>query len=223
MRVLLFILGNFALLLPARYRSRLEISASSALVSGATQFVLCLGIFIYRYAHFAQSRLFGNTTVLLKAAEVGGDTAIMGSGMFVLLEYMIQPLTLALLYFTFEGLVRGSAALITGEIVPTLPLATIGWVHRKMEAVHAEMALGKRISDQVESVDSPDIKLRIQSSRPKASWDHRVTVFYKDELYEVAEEQTGDPPRRFVYLLRHKPANKLVRGIYHYHPDEELR
>lgn len=223
MKVLLFILGNFALLLPERYRSRLEVSASSALVSGATQFVFCLGIFIYRYAHFAQNTLFGNTTVLLKAAETGGDTAIMGSGIFVLLEYMIQPLTLALVYFTFEGLVRGSAALVTGEIVPTLPLATIGWIHRKMEAVHAEMALGKRVSDQVESVDSPDIKLRIQSCRPKVSWDHRITVSYKDELYEVAEEQSGGPPRRFVYLLRHKPANKLVRGIHHYDPDEALR
>jgi hypothetical protein len=222
MKVLLFISENFASLLPGRYR-RLQVSGSSALVSGAEQFVLCLGIFIYRYIHFAQNRLFTTTTVLMKAAEAGGDTAIMGSGIFVLLEYMIHPLTLALIYFIFEGLVRGTAALVTGEIVPTLPLAAIAWIHGKMDDVGSEMALGKRVSDQVKSVDSPDIKLRIESCRPKASWDQRVTVFYKDELYEVAEEQTGEPPHRFVYLLRHKPLNKLVRGIHHYDPDEALR
>lgn len=220
--MLLFISGKFASLLPERYRGGMEIGASSALISGVMQLVLCLSVFIYRYALFAHNRLFGNGTVALKAAEVGGETAVMGSGSFVLAEYIIQPLTLALAYLAFEGLVRASAALVTGEIVPTLPLATIGWLHGKIDKVRAEIAMGKRIPDEVESVDSPDIKLRVRTCRPKASWDHRVTIFYQDKLYEVAEEQPGEPPRRFVYLLRYKPDNKLVRGIHHYDPDEVL-
>lgn len=220
--VLLVIIGKFASLLPQRYRGWIQIHASSALVSGTTQLLLCLAILIYRYLAFAHDRLFGGVTVALKAGERGGETAIMGSGIFVLAEYMIQPLTIVLVYFLFEGLVRGTAALVSGEIVPTLPLATIAWMHGKLEKVRAEMALGRRVSDEVECVESLDIKLRIKSCRPKTSWDDRITVFYNEELYEVAEEQLGDPPRRFVYLLRFKPANKLVRGTYHYEPDEVL-
>jgi len=82
--------------------------------------------------------------------------------------------------------------------------------------------MGERVADLIATIDSPDIKLRIRSCRPKRSWDNRLPVFYGDELYEVAEEQQGESPHRFIYLLRHKPGNKLVRETYHYDPNEVL-
>ena len=30
-------------------------------------------------------------------------------------------------------------------------------------------------------------------------------------------------PRRFVYLLRLKPEDKIVRGLHDYHPEEPVR
>lgn len=220
--MLLFILGKFASLLPQRYRPWIQINASAAFASGIAQILLCLGLFIYRYLMFVQNNVFGGTAIELKAMQVGGETALSGSGLFVLAEYMIQPLTVVLVYFAFEGIVRATAAFVTGEFVPTLPLAIMGWLHGKIEEIRAERKLGKRVADEVEVLNSPDVKLRIDSCRPKRNWDHRITVFYGDELYEVADRLEAESPRRFVYLLRRKPENKLVRGTYHYHPEEVL-
>ena len=217
-----FLLGNLASSLPARYRTRIHTSRAAAFTSGLAQFLICLALFIYRYISFARREVFGGTTVALKSMQAGGETALSGSGIFVLLEYMIQPLTVVLAYFATEGVVRFVAAFVTGEVVPTLPLAAAAWLHQPISARRAEAAMGERVADLIESVDSPDIKLRIRSCRPKRAWDNRITVFYEDELYEVAEEQQGEAPRRFIYLLRHKPGNKLVRGTYHYDPEEVL-
>ena len=84
------------------------------------------------------------------------------------------------------------------------------------------MALGARVTDKVEPVESADVKLRIHSCRQKTDWDQRITIFYNEQLYEVAGTETGAAPRRYIYLLRPKPANKIVRGTYHYSPNEAL-
>lgn len=217
-----FLLGILASLVPARYRIRIHVRSGSAFTSGIAQFLICLALFIYRYISFARGEVFGGTTVALKAMQVGGETALSGSGIFVLMEYMIQPLTPVLAYFAIEGVVRAVAAFVTGEIVPTLPLAAGAWLHQRISDRRAEAAMGERVADTIEIVDSSDIKLRIRSCRPKRSWNNRLAVFYRDELYEVAEEQQGGPPRPFVYLLRYKPGNKIVRGTHHYDPNEVL-
>lgn len=220
--MLTFVLGQIASLFPSRYRRWIQIAPSSAVVSGVLQFLTFLSLFIYRYLVFARSEVFGGVKAGLTAMERGGETALAGSGIFVLMEYMIQPLTFVLVYFTFEGLVRGVAAFVGSEIVPSLPLALMAWAHRKLDDFRAEKALGPRVPDEVEAIESDDVQLRIRSCRAKSTWDDRLTIFYLDGLYEVAGEERADPPRRFVYLLRLKPANKLVRGTYHYDPSEVL-
>jgi len=220
--MLSFVLGSLVSFAPARYRKRIHVSPGAAFASGTAQFLLCLGLFIYRYICFARSEVFGGTTVALKSMQLGGETALSGSGIFVLMEYLIQPLTPVLAYFAMEGGVRFVAALVTGEIVPTLPLAALEWQHQRISARRVEAAMGEPVADLIETVDAPDIQLRIRSCRPKRSWDNRITVFYGDGLYEVAEEHQGEAPHRFVYLLRRKPGNKLVRGTYHYDPSEVL-
>ena len=220
--MLSFFLQKIASLLPRRYRGGMEVAPSSAVVSGILQFLLCLGLFIYRYLHFAGGNVFGGTKVALKATEIGGETALMGSGLFVLAAYMLQPLTMVMVYFTLEGMVRFLAAGVTGEIIPTLPLGALALLQDRLSGVRSERALGARVADQMEAVNSPDIKLRIRSCRQKPAWDQRITIFYQDELYEVAGNETGASPRRFVYLLRPKPPNKVVRGTCHYNPNEAL-
>lgn len=211
-----------ASLLPRRYRGTIAVTAVAATITGLAQFVICLGMFIHRYLHFASGQIFGGIEVARKAGEVGGETAIMGSGLFVLAAYMLQPLTMLLVYLILEGALRLLAANTTGEVVPNLALAGLSWIHAKMSNTAAEMALGVRVADEVEPVQSEDVKLRVRSCRQKPDWDQRITIFYNEQLYEIAGTEKGTAPRRYVYLLRPKPANKIVRGTYHYSPNEAL-
>src|SRR5579862_3681311 len=127
--MLSFLLQVFSSLLPRRYRGRVGASVASAVVSGLTQFLVCLGLFIYRFLYFANGQVFGGSRVMLKAAELGGETAVMGSGTFELAAYMIQPVTILLVYLILEGLVRFLAASITGETVPNVVLAIVSMIH----------------------------------------------------------------------------------------------
>jgi hypothetical protein len=214
-------LSIFSSLLPRRYRSY-QIVASYATISGIIEFASCLALLIYRYLQFVPNQVFGGTNVALKAAEQGGESAIAGSGIFTLAEFMLRPLTIALVYFAAEGIVRGVAAFTSGEVLPTLPLAILAYAHEKFAGQRAELALGPRVQDEVEVLNSSDLKLRVRSCRPKPSWDERLTIFYMNELYELAGQENGQAPRKFVYVLRRKPDSKLVRGTFHYDPNEVM-
>jgi hypothetical protein len=211
-----------ASLLPRRYRGSIEVTASAATTSGLVQFVVCLGLFIYRYLHFSPGQVFGGTQVTMKAAENGGETVIMGSGIFILAIYMLQPVTILLAYLTLEGAVRLLAANTTGEVVPNLILTGASFIQGKLGSKVSELAMGARVADQVEAVQSDDVKLRISSCRQKLEWDQRITIFYNEQLYELAGTEKGTAPRRYVYLLRPKPRSKIVRGTYHYSPMETI-
>ncbi|MGZ4813193.1 MAG: hypothetical protein ACXVZI_10530, partial [Terriglobales bacterium] len=54
-------------------------------------------------------------------------------------------------------------------------------------------------------------------------WNEIVSIRYNDELYELRSVESGEPPHRFVYLLRKKPLNKVLRGWRDYDPGEPLR
>jgi len=222
--------GIFLALLPHRYRRWLEVRggshfAASAVASGLLQFLGCLGAFIGRYFLFRQQRM--EQWVADAIARGGLDIAASASGQHVMglattVEYLIQPLTLLLLYFTFEGAVRLLAGLITGEVVGTLPLQGVSWLHGKAEARWAEWRLGPRIVDLVQKGDGTRYDLRILSCRPKKAWDRMMTIVYEDVFYELVGEERGPFPRQFIYLLRRIPEGKVIRGHHYYRPDEPL-
>jgi hypothetical protein len=224
--VLVNLASIFVSLLPRRYRARLGgdfVSTQGAAVSGVIQLIVCLGMLGYRYVLYANQRLFAvPDKVVLGAAEQGGETAVMGMGLFILVEYIFQPITLVIIYFAFEGFIRGTAALVTGEIVPTLPLQVAAWLHGRGEDHYHEHQLGPRVVDEVKPGVAGDYDLVIESCRPKP-WNKSHTVRYNDELYELMHEIIGEPPRRFVYVLRKMPPGKLVRGLYDYEPEETLQ
>ena len=220
-----FLISVVAALVPERYRARWEwgfVAPSAAITCGALQLFACLGLVLYRYVLFSNQRLFASpTNVGLKAAETGGETAVMGMGMFVLAEYLIQPLTLLLLYFVIEGGIRVAAALATSEIVPTLPLQLIAMAHSRALLAKRERELGPPVVDLVQP-GSGDFALVIASCRPK-TWTKMNTISYDDHLYELVREVSAQPPRRWVYVLRKRPESKVVRGaIYQYSPDEVM-
>jgi hypothetical protein len=216
--------------LPAAWRKKLNLLDTGdlrtpALVSGILQVATCAALIALRYPAFVKSTLAGQNMekAQLGAMEQGGETAVMGFGLVLLVAYLVHPITLVLDYFCLEGAVRALAAFVAGEAVPTLPLVGAAWVLERRQAAAAEKALGPRIVDLVQPGDGTLYDLLIASCRPKQGWDHLMTVSYQEKLYEVTHHEEGSPPRRFLYHLRKKPEGKVVRGLYHYDPAEVLR
>lgn len=216
--------------LPAAWRRKLGLVDAGdlrtpALVSGILQIATCAALIALRYPAFVRSTMAGQSMerAQLGAMEKGGETAVMGFGLVLLVAYLVHPITLVLDYFCLEGVVRAMAAFITGEAVPTLPLVGAAWALGRSQEAAAEKALGPRIVDLVQPGDGSLYHLLIASCRPKQGWDHLMTVSYQEKLYEVTHHEEGVPPRRFLYHLRNKPEGKVVRGLYHYDPAEVLR
>ncbi len=228
--MLAFLLSVVFSVVPPRYRGRFLADPDlnvkrGALFSGVVEAVACALLLWLRYPPYVQRRMAETAAALhpaLQADRLSQGVSAFSSGGLALFEYIIQPVSLLLLYFVLEGLGRVTAAVVTGEVLPTLPLQLLAWGHRLAEGWKQERDLGPRVVDTVAPSESVGHDLRIESSRPKG-WNQLTTISYNDQLYEVARELTGQPPRRFVYLLRKAPESKVVRGLYHYSPEETLQ
>jgi len=215
--------------LPQSWRRKLNLLdmgdlRTAALVSGLLQVAACAAVIVLRYSAFVKSTMAaeGMERAQLGAMEKGGESAVMGFGLVLLAAYLVSPLTILLEYFLAEGLIRAVAALVTGEVVPTLPLVGAAWALGRTQEAAAEKALGPRVVDLVQPGDGSFYHLLIASCRPKQGWDRLLTVSYQEKLYEVTHHEEGVPPRRFLYHLRLKPEGKVVRGLHHYDPAEAL-
>jgi hypothetical protein len=221
--VLRFLTSIVLSLLPERYRSRLaSVSTAGTIASGVVELVGCVGLIVYRYFAFADAQMQAIPThVVAGAAEQGGQTAVMGMGLLITMAYLIQAMTLLLTYFAIEGLARVAAAVVSGEVTPTLPLQLVALAHGRLAKAKYERDLGPPVEDLV-SPGAGDFALCIATCRPK-DWTHLTTISYEDKLYEVAREDTAAPPRRWVYVLRRRPEGKVIRGeIHQYRPDEAM-
>lgn len=225
--MLALLLSVFVSLVPRRYRRRFlddpEVSMKrGALLSGIVELVLCAFLLWWRYPRFFAARM---EEAHAAAMKVGGDRITEGVYAFGrtglgFFEYLIHPITLLLFYFVVEGAVRLATATITGEVLPTLPLQLVAWTHGWMDRKRHQRHLGPAIVDVVKP-GAVDYDLRIESCRPKP-WTAFSTISYDDQLYEVLRSVDGPPPRRFVYLMRKAPLNKVIRGLHQYRPDETL-
>jgi hypothetical protein len=215
-------------LLPAMYRRRvLNVvrvnTARGALLSGVAEFVVCLVLFAFRYIYFLQYRVgrFAEDLVRHNAEDAMDSLSVQwGAGMVSLGEYLVNPVTLLLVYFMLEGSVRFSAAVVHGEqeVMPTLPLQLIAWAHAGILRLKHERDLGPLIVDEVQQ-DGINPIVRIASCRPKP-WNDLTTIAYEKKLYEIAKAEPGSAPRPYVYVLRPRPEHKVIRGLYEYEPDE---
>ncbi len=225
-RILAFLFALPATLLPARYRPRTSLFDEfdirpAAMVSGIVQMAIIAVLWWLGYRHYVDLRVGGAKNVVVGMAEKGGETAIMGYGVYLLIEYCLLPQTLLLFYFLFEGGVRFVAAFVHGELVPTLPLVGVAALHTLLDKKRDERELPPLVIDKVERVDNPDCQLRIWTCRVR-EWNNLTTISYEDELYEVVRHEIGALPRPVMYELRRKPEGKIVRGLHHYSPDELL-
>jgi hypothetical protein len=214
-------------LFPARYRGRLFHAANldvqrGCLLSGIIQIVLPALYLWLRYpawyGNYVQAIV--NQVIAKGGTQEAQAAAALGAGSFAIFTYLISPLTLLFVYTMFEGVVRLTAFVTSKEVLPSLPLQLIAWLHGRISKSARESARGPRVVDVVKTGPSPEM-IVVESCRPK-SWDTLLTISYMDQMYELESTAQQPPPRRFVYRLRIIPANKLIRGIHQYEPDETL-
>ena len=224
------LLSIFVSLLPRRYRGHwlgdgnLDVRRGSVL-SSVVQFAGCCAAMWALYPSFIQQRLAQASA--LAAASHPGDKFVEGvtvfaSGQFAALEYMFRPLTLVLLYFAIEGAVRIFSSVASDAILPTMPLQVFAWAYDYAAGRYQEARMGTRVADVVGPGVEGKYALKIESCRPK-QWNSLITIRYNERMYELQGEETGQAPRRFVYLLRLKPEHKIVRGLHVYDPEEPVR
>ena len=194
-----------------------------ALISAVLECLGSVAALVVRYPYYIWARqamlerLAHATTEYEKV-----NVAYRGVSVLTFVEYLVLPLTMLLLYTAMEGLIRTLGVVVSGEILPTLPLACVDWIHGLVAKRHHEYKLGPRIVDEVVAGTSPEYDLRVDSCRAKP-WTNLTTVRYQDELFEVRRQLTGPPPRPWVYMLKRMPAGKIVRGIHNYQPTETLQ
>ncbi len=170
-----FLLGIFVSLLPPRYRGSHKLAEFTGLKGPATASGLMqlLGFFVLHIYHLLYVYRSSVQRVAEQVFESGKDIDMSlqhfsaGLGALGLLEYMINPVSMLLTYFLFEGMIRFIAALSAGQIVATLPLALIAGVHNWLDKAGEDKALGIRMVDMVKKGDGNEFDLCIFSSRPK--------------------------------------------------------
>jgi hypothetical protein len=209
--------------LPKRYREMFtpdELPAAAGIWSGLLEALTSAGLLVRGYYAYMSWRMANlPAEVFTKAGEKGGESAIMGMGSIFMLEYLILPTTILLAFFMFEGFVRAIAATGADEVLPSVPLQILAFLHGHLSARNDERRLGTRIRDEVQPVAAGS--LLIASCRPKP-WTQLTTISHEGVLYELINESEGLAPRRFVYTLRRKPLTAVIRGIHDYNPDELL-
>jgi hypothetical protein len=225
--MLVKVLGIFATLLPARYRGHWLSDGNfdlrhGAILSACLQFVICGAVLWIRYPAFLAARV----AEMAARAGVSDKTASVfieyAAGVFSVFQYMVNPISLVLVYFMLEGGVRIFASVANDEVLPTLPLQFVAWAHDYASFRYEEKSMGARIADVVQPGEPGKYDLKIASCRPK-QWNHLTTIGWNDEFFELDREEQGPPPRRHVYLLKKLPPGKIIRGLHHYQPEEVLQ
>jgi hypothetical protein len=220
-----FFSAILAAFLPRRYRSQwLELHGllpAGAITGGLMELSLSLAFLSLGYFNYFPGRA-GDLTHMLSTHGASGSFQAYGTRMFAMLEYLLRPTSLVLIYFALEGTIRLYAAVCTNEVLPTLPIFLIEWMHGRIERRRKEASLGPRLIDDVQTTAQTNSELRVASSRPKELWNELTTISYQGRFYEVVRAEQGSMPRRFVYYLRLRPEWKLIRGIHHYDPEETV-
>jgi hypothetical protein len=129
---------------------------------------------------------------------------------------------LFLVFVFFEGLFRLLAALASAQILPTLPLQIVAWIHGARDNKAAESELGTLIADRVEKAEGKSYDLRVLSCRPKGHWNTFMTIHFEGEFYQLLREEAVTGARKFDYFLRRNPATRLLVVVYEYRPDDVL-
>lgn len=129
---------------------------------------------------------------------------------------------LPFVFLMFEGIVRMLAAVGPGQILPTLPLQIVAWIHDAMDGKARKIEMGPVLIDVVERGDGKAFDLCVLSCRAKEHWNPYMTIRYEGDFYQMFRQEWMTGPRRFAYFLRKNPEWRHVVVVYEYRPDDVL-
>ena len=213
------VISIFKTLLPSRYRHG-DIPRSMAVVCGVGQTLASLAALIARSFSWLEARTFVDP----HGASVLGGLSIPGSGIFLLAEFWFNPLHIFLFYMMIEGMVRTLAAVVSHQIIGTLPLYVVSGLHGLLNKFKYKLYVGPLVVDQViRGGEKQGYDLKVYSCRPKAGWNPYMTIEFENDFYQYFKEEQGPPPRRFVYYLRKNPLGRIVVVVDHYKIDDVMK
>jgi len=224
---LLRYLGSiFATLLPPRYRPN-ALSSRDAYLCGMVQGVGMLVLLATRLVLFSrepdifqQSGL--SPDIIYEGANRIGEQASYGSGIFLMLNFILRPVNMLILYLSLEGLIRTFAAM-SDQVIGSLPLYAISGIHGLVDKARYKKHVGPLVVDQViPSHGKHKYDLKVYSCRAKLRWNPYMTIEYEGQYYQYFREEHGPPPRRFVYYLRKYPVGVPAVVIDHYRIEKVL-
>ena len=218
-----YLLGPFLSLLPANWRAKLPWAESirwrrAAFLSGALEVIASIyGLAIwysYSVTHHARLQLdlvlHAHPDLHLRPEQLG----LLG---FVLVA--LNPVTLVILWFWFEGAVRLFGAAFTEETIGTLPLWILDRSYRAFKQRKENRLRPPLVTDEVFWHKDGRVEvLRVMSCRPKSTWKNRATIRIKDEFFRVENSITGSGPRPFGYQLRRLQPGEIIRAPENYDP-----
>jgi hypothetical protein len=185
--------------------------ARSAMASGFLEFALFVSLLARDYLHFLAIR-----TQQMEAATEANQTTQLYFFLLISIEYAFHPLSLILLVLSGEGVLRLSAAFLTDEVVPSLPIKLAFFVRDRLETRRKSKLLGPEVPDLLEQLPGKDGGLRICAQQPKEGWRASISVAVDGEFYQITQVETGTGQRPFTYRLRKLPAGTVIRGMYRY-------
>jgi hypothetical protein len=134
---------------------------------------------------------------------------------------ILNPFLLSV-FLLVEGAARLLAALSSGQILPTLPLQIVAWLHDRKEGKQADLLMGPLVADTIERGEGKPWDLRVSSCRAKPHWNPYMTIRFENQFYQMLQEDLSPGPRKFVYLLRKNPTSKLVVVVFEYDPRDVM-
>jgi hypothetical protein len=114
----------------------------AAAFSGLAQYSACTLLVLISYVHFMEHALgiLGHTTMAQSGEALLATPVVQyGMGFAVMLQALARPLIPILLYLVVEGLLRFVAAVVTHEVLGTLPICFIAWSYRYLRQLQSQV------------------------------------------------------------------------------------
>jgi hypothetical protein len=210
--------------LPPRYRAKNAKLRAAGMVGAVLECTAAMVYLIFRFYIFSWERaaIIGNgVNTPSNLPEVNDN---FGGGIFMMAEFIFNPINAFLLYLFFEGLVRYWAVRISDQIVGTLPLYVISGIHGLIDKAKYRKYVGELVPDKpVPGTGKDGYDLKIYSCRAKLHWNPYIAIKFEGVYYQYFKEEYGAPPRRFIYYLRKQPVGNAAAVVDHYDIKDVLK
>src|ERR1700682_470203 len=192
-----------------------------ATLTGFLQTFLCSWWLFSGYRALLALRLAKYGNVL----EHGNETTQAWFLVVFFIEYVLfHPLALFLLYMALEGSGRFIGGRCFSEVGARLPVVLAFKATALIRRTQTQRKLKPlaAIPDAFEVLADGE-RLRIAAALAKPNWTANLTIGIHGEWYELEREETGSPPRVYVYVLRRAPIGKILRAFEESSPQTPSR